>query len=135
MEYAIKMLRKLKSKWEEDVRRCSGMKNLEHIKPMYKTSKTNLASIDKALDKLESTSSLPIGDIRHRYFVVAYTGENSKGSFLGSVDIDCTGGYPSSASVIEYIKGLKSKPNNVIITDMRELTEEDYLAWCGANDA
>jgi hypothetical protein len=75
-------------------------------------------------------NKLPIHSVVSRYFVVAYRVKKANGLMAdGQINITVKGVYMSRARVIEIIK--ESDPENIIpiITNIIELTEEEFNVW------
>lgn len=65
----------------------------------------------------------------NRYFIVAYIGTHPMGKLTGLVDITTNGQYLNRALTIENIKEQNSELSSVVITNVIEMTKEDFDSW------
>ena len=64
-----------------------------------------------------------------RYFSVIYMGQHSLGRLIGSLDITTNGQYINRILTMENIKTANSELNDIVITNVIEMTKDDFDSW------
>jgi hypothetical protein len=77
----------------------------------------------------KNTVVLP--DVIRRYFVVVYRATNGKTMLDGSINMDTDGTYLEREKAMVTIKENNKDFKGVIITNLIELTKEEYACWIG----
>lgn len=69
--------------------------------------------------------------MKTRYFIVCYTGSVKHGQVIGTKNFTTAGTFISKEITIRQIidDERRFKMNDVIITNIMEITREDYMHW------
>ena len=65
-----------------------------------------------------------------KYFLVFYTGSDINGQRVGNCMVECNSAFPNRNESEKFIKESNFSMINVVITNVIELTHNEYTAWC-----
>ena len=102
--------------------------------PEKYTAKEVLHQINRDLDWLKDESvseNAVLPDVIRRYFVVVYRAFNGRAMLDGQINMDTNGTYIERKKALEIIKDNNKDFEGVIITNLIELTKEEYACWMG----
>ena len=107
--------------------------NSEYFKKCYKDNLSAYKALLFLYDHLNEVQGFCDGKksdtIINRYFLVAYIGTHPLGKLTGFVDVTTKGQYLNRRFTIENIKELNKELSDIVITNIIEITKEDFNSW------